>query len=1060
MAIRERDGKKYYWNEITRQTSWSKPAGFKEVVTNTPSKGLKGIVPDTSAASLKDLVVNNKPTSLRGIVASSPKPNRGFKKEPSKSESDSDDSDSDDSDSTETEDSTDTPTKQSVSPVALTPPLSPISIENKNRQRTDSMRLLDVMEENENLRKMLEVKEQETQILRAELVSLRQDIERATGSQKHMQKTITEHEKTIARLRRRLASLSKSSDDDPPKLPAKNKSKAKQNLMSPIKGKTNASVSVDLAVKSGKRELSRGIASSESHSLSPRGRDLLNPRDLSRNNSFNRNPRDISRTRDNSRNPRDISVNLRRLRSSSDASASGSRSPRRLNSPQSIKPRVTQAQWSMQNKLGRSEKDYIDKLSSLVKILIRVKLSESKNQALQKKLLEELVGAHRKLYEDLRPMKQAKTQARFLDTLSGAFETHFLPLRKKYMEYALALDGAQNCCKEVGEAGPSLRRQRMEKLQELMDAPINHINNYCNLFESLQSDFSSSDNDPAVFRFLQLASTMSAMGLLMQQMVLKGQKLTLSLKIPALQSLRPRFDRQDLLMSGSMCTTVKRLIGSSKMLTGHLYLFESMMIQLIKTSKGLEATVYPMLPSVKSVASKEPECFGLETRMRYRLFGRNHSKYGRWQGRIIKLTEPAGRKDNVEITRWSHVRDTKLWMEQITTCLDANKMDEHLLEMLMNAVASNEIKNVAHLIEASSKAKTSKLARRSVRGINQQTATKKQTFSVVDMRNAKRHTPLMVATLSGHVEMTRLLMGYNADMSLTDNNGETALHLAADRGLLDHLHIMSDYATFWKQLARQNFDGLTPLDKLASLGSGELFYVLFHRLLSEASTPGEKDKINQHFNNTAKRISLKSPPQFGRKLEEHILEEVEGYEAPIPSLLVLLRDLWLEAGGAKIEGIFRVSPKVELSAQVKDLINRTTFAQREELTLEDRHLRDPHIFSRLLKHFFGDMKPGVLAPSEFMKGKKLRPIKETMASISPLRRAVLLFALDFLILPIVNTKATKMTPKSIGIVIGPNLAKFPNSDSSSILFENEMMSLFLEKALEWRMKQKKIEIPK
>ena len=31
--------------------------------------------------------------------------------------------------------------------------------------------------------------------------------------------------------------------------------------------------------------------------------------------------------------------------------------------------------------------------------------------------------------------KQTKTQARFLDTLSGAFETHFLPLRKKYMEY-------------------------------------------------------------------------------------------------------------------------------------------------------------------------------------------------------------------------------------------------------------------------------------------------------------------------------------------------------------------------------------------------------------------------------------------------------------------------------------------------------------------------------------------------------------------------------------------------------------------------------------------------
>ena len=137
VAIRERDGKKYYWNETTRQTSWTKPAGFREPVTDAPSASLKGIVPDTSAASLKGVVVKNKPTSLRGIVVNSPKH--------TKSESDSDDSDSDDSDSTETQDSSDETTKQSASPVALTPPLSPISIEDKNRRRTDSMRLLDVM---------------------------------------------------------------------------------------------------------------------------------------------------------------------------------------------------------------------------------------------------------------------------------------------------------------------------------------------------------------------------------------------------------------------------------------------------------------------------------------------------------------------------------------------------------------------------------------------------------------------------------------------------------------------------------------------------------------------------------------------------------------------------------------------------------------------------------------------------------------------------------------------------------------------------------------------------
>ena len=41
-------------------------------------------------------------------------------------------------------------------------------------------------------------------------------------------------------------------------------------------------------------------------------------------------------------------------------------SRRLFNSPVRFKARVTKTQWRMQNDLGRSEKDYIDKLSSVV----------------------------------------------------------------------------------------------------------------------------------------------------------------------------------------------------------------------------------------------------------------------------------------------------------------------------------------------------------------------------------------------------------------------------------------------------------------------------------------------------------------------------------------------------------------------------------------------------------------------------------------------------------------------------------------------------------------------
>ena len=54
--------------------------------------------------------------------------------------------------------------------------------------------------------------------------------------------------------------------------------------------------------------------------------------------------------------------------------------------------------------------------------------------------------------------------------------------------------------------------------------------------------------------------------------------MTLSVNVPALQSLRPRFELQDLILSGSMCTPVRRLIGGPKLVAGHLYLFERMLV--------------------------------------------------------------------------------------------------------------------------------------------------------------------------------------------------------------------------------------------------------------------------------------------------------------------------------------------------------------------------------------------------------------------------------------------------------------------------------------------------
>ena len=84
-------------------------------------------------------------------------------------------------------------------------------------------------------------------------------------------------------------------------------------------------------------------------------------RDNSNRDSSNRDisNRDIS-------NRKLSKVDTSRHTSAAAAAAVKKASRRLFNSPVRFKVRVTKTQWRMQNDLGRSEKDYIDKLSSVV----------------------------------------------------------------------------------------------------------------------------------------------------------------------------------------------------------------------------------------------------------------------------------------------------------------------------------------------------------------------------------------------------------------------------------------------------------------------------------------------------------------------------------------------------------------------------------------------------------------------------------------------------------------------------------------------------------------------
>lgn len=90
----------------------------------------------------------------------------------------------------------------------------------------------------------------------------------------------------------------------------------------------------------------------------------------------------------------------------------------------------------------------------------------------------------------------------------------------------------------------------------------------------------------------------------------------------------------------------------------------------------------------------------------------------------------------------------------------------------------------------------------------------------------------MYACLNGHRESLRILLDHGADITLRDDDGETALHKVASHGSVHQLEIIvsalsSD--TFARLLSTPNADGRTPLQLAFLRGHKEFVrYLLRH----------------------------------------------------------------------------------------------------------------------------------------------------------------------------------------------------------------------------------------
>jgi len=121
----------------------------------------------------------------------------------------------------------------------------------------------------------------------------------------------------------------------------------------------------------------------------------------------------------------------------------------------------------------------------------------------------------------------------------------------------------------------------------------------------------------------------------------------------------------------------------------------------------------------------------------------------------------------------------------------------------------------------------------------------------INKRGSGLQTPVMAATLNGHVDIVKLLLSKKADVSIPEQEGYTPIHGAAFQGRPDIMRLLIKHGMNPHDL---HTDGFTPIHR-ACWGS-EPRHAETVQVLLEAGVPP-----NQKANNGDTPISIATNPQ-------------------------------------------------------------------------------------------------------------------------------------------------------------------------------------------------------
>eukprot|EP00455_Lapot_gusevi_P011081 TRINITY_DN15090_c0_g1_i2.p1 TRINITY_DN15090_c0_g1~~TRINITY_DN15090_c0_g1_i2.p1 ORF type:complete len:231 (-),score=1.88 TRINITY_DN15090_c0_g1_i2:66-758(-) len=213
-----------------------------------------------------------------------------------------------------------------------------------------------------------------------------------------------------------------------------------------------------------------------------------------------------------------------------------------------------------------------------------------------------------------------------------------------------------------------------------------------------------------------------------------------------------------------------------------------------------------------------------------------------------------------------------------------------------------------------------------------------------------------------------------------------------------------------------------------------------------------------------KRIAPAEEPRsihFGKHFADQPSRHVDGYQAPIPIILLVLKEALLQSRGFESEGIFRLSASREQLAYIRfEIDSRLSEAyiqshlhdhiERFYLDIFNKIAFDPNTIAVLIKFWFRELPVRILDAISVPDIAACVDPEPLIRSLPEPQQSIFLWLLDLLQLVAQRFDSNRMSVSAVAIVIAPNLRSAVNLNELDVI---RASAKFLERALEWRTHQ-------